>query len=34
MSMAEDGSEAVQQVRAFWSSPPYSHCCFTAQSTA
>ena len=30
-TMAEDGSEAVQQVRAFWSSPPYSHCCFTAQ---
>ena len=31
-TMAEDGSEAVQQVRAFWASPPYSHCCFTAQS--
>ena len=30
-TMAEDGSKAVQQVRAFWSSPPYSHCCFTAQ---
>ena len=32
-TMAEDGSEAVQQVRAFWASPPYSHCCFTAQSS-
>ena len=31
-TMAEDGSEAVHQVRAFWASPPYSHCCFTAQS--
>ena len=30
-TMAEDGSEAVNNVRAFWSSPPYSHCCFTAQ---
>lgn len=30
-AMAEDGSEAVQQVRAFWASPPYSHCCFTVQ---
>ena len=30
-TMAEDGSDAVQHVRAFWSSPPYSHCCFTAQ---
>ncbi len=30
-TMFEDGSEAVQNVRAFWSSPPYSHCCFTAQ---
>ena len=32
VSMAEDGSESVQQVRAFWASPPYSHCCFTAQT--
>ncbi len=30
-TMAEDGSEAVQHVRAFWASTPYSHCCFTAQ---
>jgi len=29
--MSEDGSLSVQQVRAFWSSPAYSHCCFTAQ---
>ena len=32
VSMAEDGSESVRQVQSFWSSPPYSHCCFTAQS--
>ena len=30
--MAEDGSPSAQQVRAFWSSPAYSHCCFTAQA--
>ena len=29
--MSEDGSLSVQQVRSFWSSPAYSHCCFTAQ---
>lgn len=29
--MSEDGSLSGQQVRAFWSSPTYSHCCFTAQ---
>ena len=31
VSMAEDGSTAVHEVRAFWASTPYSHCCFTAQ---
>ena len=30
-SMAEDGSLPREQVRIFWSSPPYSHCCFTAR---
>ena len=29
--MAEDGSLSSHQVRVFWSSPAYSHCCFTAQ---
>ena len=29
--MAEDGSLSEHSVRAFWSSPAYSHCCFTAQ---
>lgn len=29
--MSEDGSLSGQQVRAFWASPAYSHCCFTAQ---
>lgn len=31
-SMAEDGSLPRDKVRIFWSSPGYSHCCFTAQS--
>ena len=30
-SMAEDGSLPRDQVRIFYSSPPYSHCCFTAR---
>ena len=30
-SMAEDGSLLRESVRIFYSSPPYSHCCFTAQ---
>ena len=30
-SMADDGSLPREEVRIFWSSPPYSHCCFTAQ---
>jgi phosphate/phosphite/phosphonate ABC transporter binding protein len=30
-AMAEDGSLPREQVRIFFSSPPYSHCCFTAQ---
>ena len=29
--MAEDGSLSGHPVRVFWSSPAYSHCCFTAQ---
>ena len=29
--MAEDGSLSRYPVRAFWNSPAYSHCCFTAQ---
>ena len=29
--MAEDGSLSGHSVRVFWASPPYSHCCFTAQ---
>lgn len=29
--MAEDSSPAQNPVRVFWSSPGYSHCCFTAQ---
>ena len=28
--MAEDGSLPPDSVRVFWSSPGYSHCCFTA----
>ncbi len=30
--MEEDGSLLRDSVRVFWSSPGYSHCCFTAQS--
>lgn len=30
-AMAEDASLPRDQVRVFWSSPPYSHCCFTAR---
>ena len=30
-TMAEEGNLPREQVRIFWSSPPYSHCCFTAQ---
>ena len=30
-TMADDGSLPRDRVRIFWSSPPYSHCCFTAQ---
>jgi phosphonate transport system substrate-binding protein len=30
-AMAGDGSLQPGQVRIFWSSPGYSHCCFTAQ---
>ena len=29
--MAEDGDLSEHSVRVFWSSPAYSHCCFTAQ---
>ena len=31
-AMAEDGSLDRDAVRIFWSSPGYSHCCFTSQS--
>ncbi|MCH7843724.1 MAG: phosphate/phosphite/phosphonate ABC transporter substrate-binding protein [Chloroflexi bacterium] len=31
-TMAEDGTLARDAVRIFWSSPGYSHCCFTSQS--
>ena len=31
-NMAEDGSLPREQVRIFYSSPPYSHCCFTARN--
>ena len=31
-SMAEDGSLGPDRVRIFWTSPGYSHCCFTSQS--
>ncbi len=31
-AMAEDGSLDRDGVRIFWSSPGYSHCCFTSQS--
>jgi len=30
-AMAEEGSLPRDEVRIFYSSPPYSHCCFTAQ---
>ena len=30
-TMAEDGTLAADRIRIFWSSPGYSHCCFTAQ---
>ena len=30
-TMAEDGTLARDAVRIFWSSPGYSHCCFTSQ---
>lgn len=30
--MEEDGSLAPGSIRIFWTSPGYSHCCFTAQS--
>ena len=30
-AMAGDGSLQPGQMRIFWSSPGYSHCCFTAQ---
>ncbi len=29
--MDEDGSLSIYPVRVFWTSPAYSHCCFTAQ---
>ncbi len=31
-TMADDGSLQRDQVRIFWSSPGYSHCCFTAHT--
>lgn len=31
-AMSEDGSLSAHPVRVFWSSPAYSHCCFTAQA--
>ena len=30
-SMAEDGTLPREDIRIFWSSPGYSHCCFTSQ---
>jgi ABC-type phosphate/phosphonate transport system substrate-binding protein len=30
-NMRAKGRFPEEQVRVFWSSPPYSHCCFTAQ---
>lgn len=30
-SMAEDGALPRDNIRIFWSSPGYSHCCFTSQ---
>lgn len=32
-SMAEQGELTKDMVRIFWSSPGYSHCCFTAQGS-
>ena len=31
-SLAERGTATENSIRAFWSSPGYSHCCFTSQS--
>ena len=31
-TMAEDGSLPREDIRIFWSSPGYSHCCFTSQA--
>ena len=31
-SLVEKGNVAADAVRVFWTSPGYSHCCFTAQS--
>ena len=31
-SLVENGTVAADAVRVFWTSPSYSHCCFTAQS--
>ena len=30
-SMAEDGTLPMDDIRIFWSSPGYSHCCFTSR---
>ena len=30
-TMAADGSLPRDDIRIFWSSPSYSHCCFTSQ---
>ena len=30
-TMAEDGALPRDDIRIFWSSPGYSHCCFTSQ---
>ena len=30
-AMSEDGSLPQDALRTFWTSPGYSHCCFTAQ---
>ena len=30
-SMAEDGTLPRDDIRIFWSSPGYNHCCFTSQ---
>jgi phosphate/phosphite/phosphonate ABC transporter binding protein len=31
--LAEQGQPIQETIRVFWSSPGYSHCCFTAQQT-